>query len=91
MLPSTPLAPDPVSVAMRHRMFQPAEHSAHTRHSSFLFRFRLFRFFSFQIGSSLTFRHNFFPFYFISEVNLQNTIWGGFRIPHRKSEKFKVF
>jgi hypothetical protein len=30
------------------------------RHSSFLFRFRLFRLFSFPIGSSLTFRHNFF-------------------------------
>ena len=30
------------------------------RHSSFLFRFRLLRLFSFPIGSSLTFRHNFF-------------------------------
>src|SRR5712675_2115446 len=30
------------------------------RHSSFLCRFRLFRLFSFPIGSSLTFRHNFF-------------------------------
>jgi hypothetical protein len=29
------------------------------RHSSFLFRFRLFPLFSFPIGSSLTFRHNF--------------------------------
>src|SRR5580692_2316402 len=29
------------------------------RHSSFLFRFRLLRLFSFPIGSSLTFRHNF--------------------------------
>ena len=61
------------------------------RHSSFLFRFRLFRLFSFPIGSSLTFRHNFFLIYFIPEVNLQNTIWERSRIPHRKSKKFKVF
>ena len=60
------------------------------RHSSFLFRFRLFRLFSFPIGSSLPFRHK--SFLSISfRSNLQNTIWGGFRIPHRKSEKFKVF
>src|SRR5207248_9970918 len=60
------------------------------RHSSFLLRFRLFRLFSFPIGSSLPFRHK--SFLSISfRSNLQNTIWGGFRIPHRKSEKFKVF
>jgi hypothetical protein len=32
------------------------------RHSSFLFRFRLFRLFRFPVGSSLAFRHNTLPY-----------------------------
>src|SRR5712672_1115004 len=37
------------------------------RHSSFLFRFRLFRLFSFPIGSSLPFQHNTLPYVIIQE------------------------
>ncbi len=44
------------------------------RHSSFLFRFRLFRLFSFTVGPSLPFRHNTLPY---SGVNLHKFHMGG--------------
>jgi hypothetical protein len=47
------------------------------RHSSFLFRFRLFGLFSFPVGSSLPFRHNTVPYVVIQEVKPTLIPYGG--------------
>jgi hypothetical protein len=60
------------------------------RHSRFLFRFRLFRLFSFPVGSSLPFRHNTLPYVDHPGSKIYvNIIWKRFQILLRKSEKFR--